>query len=391
MPEPTRGRDQEFEVTPGSFGPRGDAVVRGPDGRIISVPGAIPGERLRVKPMARRRGVIHTRIVEVLEASPDRVSPPCPEVARGCGACQWQHLDLSSQQAHKREIVADALGLAPEDRETILRPTVALPPDGFRTTLHAAVHRGRAGFRRYRSHRVVPVDGCLVAHPSLVELLVDGKFGDATEVLLRCGARTGARLAATEPAGAAIDVPADVGRDHVTESAAGRDWRISARSFFQSRADGVDALAAAVIDATDDLEAGRALDLYSGVGVFAGVLATHGWSVTAVESAASAVADSRVNLRDLDVTTLRADVTQWRPPPSDVVVADPSRAGLEPRGAEVVAASGARRLVLVSCDAASLGRDSALLHAAGYALTAATPIDLFPHTFHVEVVSVFDR
>ena len=98
-----------------------------------------------------------------------------------------------------------------------------------------------------------------------------------------------------------------------------------------------------------------------------------------------------MNLGQLGVDTVRADVGRWTPPISDLVVADPSRAGLGRPGVDVVAASRAHRVVLVSCDAASLGRDAALLGGAGYSLSYATPIDLFPHTFHVEVVSVFDR
>ncbi len=187
-------------------------------------------------------------------------------------------------------------------------------------------------------------------------------------------------------------MPSDVGREHLHEVAAGRRWRISARSFFQSRADGVDALGELVAGAADELGSpGRALDLYAGVGVFAGVLADRGWSVTAVESSGSAVDDARVNLRDVDVKVVRADVTRWRARKADLVVADPSRAGLDRAGAAIVTRSGARRVVLVSCDAASLGRDTRLLRRSGYALTSVTPVDLFPHTAHVEVVSVFDR
>ncbi len=215
-----------------------------------------------------------------------------------------------------------------------------LPATHFRTTVQAAVANGRAGFRRYRSHRVVAVDGCLVAHPRLEELLVHGEYGDASEVLLRCGARTGERLAMPTPLGTSIAVPADVRFDHVHELAAGREWQISARSFFQTRPDGVDALAAAVARAADEVgPAGRALDLYSGVGVFAGVLAARGWSVTAVESDGSAVQDARTNLADLDVSALRADVTKWKPRVSDLVVADPSRAGLDRHGVNVVVAT----------------------------------------------------
>jgi 23S rRNA (uracil1939-C5)-methyltransferase len=385
-------RDSEVELTPQEWGSRGDAVARDPDGRVFSVPGALPGERVRVKVLARRRGIVHARVVDIVEASPNRVAPPCPEVGRGCGACQWQHIDLEAQKAYKRELVAAALGLPDVPADAALRPTVALAPTGFRTTVHAAVTNGRAGFRRYRSHRVVPVDACLVAHPLLEELIVHGSYGDASEVLFRCGARTGERLVMPTPPGTPIDVPADVRFDHVREQAAGHEWRISARSFFQTRPDGVDALAAMVSAAAEEIEpAGRALDLYSGVGVFAGVLAARGWSVTAVESDRSAVDDARVNLRTLDVSSIRADVARWRPPMTDLVVADPSRAGLEKEGVRVVAASRARRVVLVSCDVTSLGRDATLLGRSGYKLSYATPVDLFPHTFHVEVVSVYDR
>lgn len=383
-------RGDEVELTPSGFGPHGDGVAHDAEGRAFSVPATIPGEHIRVKALARRRGIVHARLVEVIEPSQDRVGPPCPEVENGCGACQWQHIDLDAQRAYKRDLIAESLGL-PAD-SPLLRPTVELPATGFRTTIHAAVARGRAGLRRYRSHRVVPVDACLVAHPLLEELITDGGYGAATEVLLRCGASTGERLAAPTPQGTSIDVPADVRFDHVHELAAGRDWRISARSFFQSRPDGVDALAAVVAAAADEIEpAGRALDLYSGVGIFAGVLAARGWSVTAVESDRSAVADAHENLRPLDAKVVRADVGRWNAPRADLVVADPSRAGLERAGAGAVKRTGARRAILISCDAASLGRDAALLRQSGYELSAVTPVDLFPHTFHVEVVSVYDR
>jgi 23S rRNA (uracil1939-C5)-methyltransferase len=389
-PSPDRGT--EIELTPREFGIHGDVIARDPDGHVFSIPGGLPGEPVRVKALARRRGVVHARITAIVEPSPNRVGPPCPEVGRGCGACQWQHIDLEAQRGYKRGLVARALGLPDGVGDTRVRPTVTLAETGFRTTLHAAVTKGRAGFRRYRSHRVVAVAGCLVAHPLLEEMLVDGTYGDASEVLLRCGARTGARLALPTPSGAPIDVPADVRRDHVHELAAGREWRISARSFFQTRADGVDALAAAVTQAAAEIgPAGIALDLYSGVGVFAGSLAERGWSVTAVENNSSAVEDSRANLHGLDVSSVRGDVTTFAPPMSDLVVADPSRAGLDATGVAVLDASGARRVILISCDAASLRRDAALLRGAGYALSYATPVDLFPHTFHVEVVGVYDR
>ncbi|MFM8973200.1 MAG: hypothetical protein ACKOOG_11305, partial [Actinomycetota bacterium] len=217
-PRPQRG--DEWDVTPTAFGRTGDATARILGGRV-SIPGAIPGEVVRVRALAQRKGVVHAQVLEVLEASPDRVTPPCAEVANGCGACQWQHLGLEAQRREKRARIAHALGIASDD----LEPMVVLPDTVFRTTLDAAVDRGRAGLRRYRSHRTVPIDTCLVAHPLLAELITDADYGEATEVLLRCGARTGERMAAPLPADATIRVPADVGRDRFHVEAAGRTWR----------------------------------------------------------------------------------------------------------------------------------------------------------------------
>ena len=232
----------------------------------------------------------------------------------------------------------------------------------------------------------------MVAHPLLQDLLVDVRYPEAREVLLRCGAKTGERLVATKPSNVDADLPDDVLSDHFHEFAAGQLWRISASSFFQARSDGVDALAHLVEGAAAELGApSTAVDLYSGVGLFAGVLASHGWAVTAVEGSYSAVEDAKVNLHGLPVDVVRADVTRWTPGRSELVVADPSRQGLGSEGVRVVIATGARRIVLVSCDASSLGRDAALLQRSGYAMTAITHLDLFPHTFRVEVVSVFDR
>lgn len=366
----------------------GHALGREASGRVVFVPGALPGERVLVEIVSERPKSAMARLVEVLEPSTRRVVPPCPLLAAGCGGCQWQHASADEQRRMKVEIVANAVARA--GVELPGAPSmVELDPWAYRTTVRAAVVDGRAGYRRRESHDVLRVPECLVAHPLLADLLADGRFDGASEVLLRCGARTGERLAATVPAGLEISVPDDVHRDAFSEIAAGRRWRISAGSFFQARPDGADALAQLVAAAAG--EPGPALDLYSGVGLFSGVLAERGWTITAVESSPTAVADARANLDGLPVEIVQADVTRWAPPAVSLVVADPSRIGLGRKGVGVVAASGARRLVLVSCDAISLGRDSALLAKQGYRLTAMTLVDMFPQTSHVEVVSTYDR
>lgn len=379
-------------LAPTTLASTGEAIARDASGRVVFVPGALPGEEVAAEIEAERPKSATARLLSIDVASADRITPPCPEVARGCGGCGWQHLALDAQRRHKEGIVTTALRFAGVEPPALL-PTVALAPWGFRTSLRAGVTDGRAGVRAARSHHVVEVEGCLVLHPLLVPLLTECRYPGADEVLLRCGAATGERMAATTPVGRAAGLPPDVHPGWVHEVVAGRTWRVSAGSFFQSRPDGAEALVQLVAEAAGHAP-GTAVDLFSGVGLFAGALADRGWTVTAVESAASAVRDARANLGRSAVTVVRADATTWRAPvghqATDLVVADPPRVGLGRRGVSVVAASGAPRLVLVSCDAVSLGRDAAQLAKAGYQLASLQLVDLFPQTHHVEVVSVFE-
>ncbi|MBV9660877.1 MAG: class I SAM-dependent RNA methyltransferase [Acidimicrobiales bacterium] len=388
--------NQKLELRTTAMASHGHAVGRAPDGKVVFVGGALPGELVRVELTGDKSRYATARTTEVLDASPDRVAPPCPHVASGCGGCQWQHVTLPAQRRLKRQIVEESLHRLGHLRPPQLEPTVELAPWAYRTSLRAGVRDGRAALRRLRSADLVPAAGCLIAHPLLSDLLEGRRYGRAREVILRCGANTGDRLVATIPARLAVQVPAGVRPDHLEELAAGQRWRISAKSFFQSRPDGVDALAQLVSAAAHELafelgKPGRAADLYSGVGVFAGVLAHAGWSVVAVEGSASAFDDSRVNLRGLEVEATRGDVGRWTPEPVDMVVADPSRDGLGRDAVAVIAGTGARRVVLISCDVASLARDAALLGEIGYRVRSITPVDLFPQTFHLEVVSVYDR
>jgi 23S rRNA (uracil1939-C5)-methyltransferase len=366
-------------------------MARDATGRTVFIEDALPGDRVLVELTSQRKSHARGRVVTLIESEIERRPPPCEKVALGCGGCQWQHLDLDVQLDLKATMVRDALGTASGHPVAAPRTVARLGEWDFRTTVRAGVVDGRAGFRRLRSHEVIRADGCMTAHPALRELLDEGRFDGASGVLLRCGARTGERFVATVPSGVAASVPDDVRFDVVHEFAAGRLWRISGSSFFQSRPDGVDALAEIVGQAADQLSPGAAVDLFSGVGLFAGVLASRGWSVVAVESSRSAVGDAVVNVGHLGVRTDRADVNSWSPSRAELVVADPSRTGLDEPGVRVVSATGASRLVLVSCDVLSLRRDLRLLAAAGYRLTEWNLVDLFPHTSHVEVVSVFDR
>jgi 23S rRNA (uracil1939-C5)-methyltransferase len=258
----------------------------------------------------------------------------------------------------------------------------------------------------------VPIDHCLVAHPLVDELVHGGRFGEAEEVVLRVGVTTGERMAVASPTAEGVVLPDDVrvvGADEleagrrawIHEEVAGRRWRISAESFFQTRPDGAAALVDVVREMVSDrlAESGRPgrphtlLDAYCGVGLFAGALldGRAGWRAVAAERSRSSVSDARRNLADVDAKVVATPIEHLRAPKADVVVADPSRAGLGRAGVHVLASSGAPRLVLVSCDPAAAGRDTALLTGVGYRSVESVVVDLFPHTHHVEIVTRFDR
>ncbi|MFT3853334.1 MAG: TRAM domain-containing protein [Ilumatobacteraceae bacterium] len=422
----------------------GAGLARDEDGRVVFVDGALPGEAVTIRVVDERKDFARADVVEVLEPSPARVVPPCPHLAEGCGGCSWQHVEPAAQLALKVDVVRDALRRTAGLPDAPVRPGGAVPAWGYRTSLRLAVAPdGRLGLRRARRHDVVALDDCPVAHPLLSELLGRVRATGPGEVALRVGAATGeataltveprpgsgrarrsaGRRAASAASGLPWDdvsmpAPAPDGRGPSTRTArgagrsaagrlvvpdgvgvgstafldedvAGARLRVSAPSFFQSGPAAAGLLVATVGAAIGD-QSGRLVDAYGGVGLFGATVAAAEHEVVLVESSPSACADARVNLAQRRATVVESRVEAWAPQPADAVVADPARAGLQRDGAAVVAATGARRIVLVSCDPVSLARDATLLARHGYALRDTVVLDLFPHTPHVEAVTVFE-
>ncbi len=398
----------------------GEGVARDSDGRVVFVHGGLPGERVEVEITEQRKDFARAVVRTVEVASPQRVDPPCPEVAHGCGGCDWQHVAPASQRDLRVEIVRDALRRLGRIADPEVRAGPELPVERTRTTLRFAVSDGRLGMRRRRSHDVLTVVDCLVGHPQLTALLTDGLFDDAEEVTVRIGARTGERIAVVAPHARGVQLPADVRVVGLDELRAGRRlWyheevggcrlRVSAESFFQAGPEAAEALvevvarhAGAGLGGDDQRPEGRAfdegltvVDAYAGIGLFAAVFAARGarCRFVLVESGASAVADARINLAGIEPAPkiIRTQVERWHAQPADLVIADPPRTGLGKDAAQRLAATGAARIVLVSCEPAALGRDALILDGLGYRFAGATTLDLFPHTSHIEVVSTFDR
>lgn len=404
--------DGDLQLTPSGMAAGGDALARDADGRVVFVQGALPAERVIARLTETRRDYARAVVVEVLEPSPDRVVPPCAALAAGCGGCTWQHVAPTAQTRLKAAIVVDALHRIAHLADPPEPAVLDLPGPALRTTARLAVSAiGRAGHRPRgagsgeKAQEAVETDSCMAAHPLLEELVVRGRYQGSDEVLLRVGVASGERLVRLGAGATAAEVPADVlvvrqgdkRKAFVHEEVAGRRFRVSVDSFFQPGPVAAAGLVSAVAAAVGDRlrPGGHLVDAYAGTGLFGSVLgAASGARVTAIESDRSAASDARVNLHDVDAKVVTAEVARWearRSGPAEVVIADPARSGLGRPGVAALVATEAPRIVLVSCDPASMARDLVLLAGAGYRLSSVTLVDAFPHTFHIETVACFDR
>ncbi len=407
---------REFEVTVGPVAHGGHCVARA-EGRVVFVRHALPGERVVVRVTEDRQpGYCRADTVEVIEAAPDRVERPCPYSGPGrCGGCDWQHVSPEGQRRLAADVVREQLtrlgGLDAED--PVVRDLVVeeLPggPLRWRSRARFAVDRtGTPGLRRHRSHDVVVLDDCPITVETAaravlsrrwpgagaVDVAVDSTGAVTTTRLDRRGVPTSTRVlrpgqdVAAAPAGRA-------GR-----RAAGRDWEVEGTGFWQVHEAAADALVAAVAGLAGVRPGETVLDLYAGAGLFGGALAPaagESGRVVCVEADAEACAAAEANLAGLpqaevwqgevDAEGLTGLVEELGSAP-DVVVLDPPRAGAGPAVSRVLAGTGARAVVYVACDPASLGRDVAAFRAAGYRLVALRGFAAFPMTAHVECVGL---
>jgi 23S rRNA (uracil1939-C5)-methyltransferase len=385
-------------LRPDRFATGGEAIAREDGGRVVFVRGALPGETVTVELTTEKRDWARGHAVDVIEASPDRLTPPCASRRAGCGGCGWQHVTIDAQRAARVAIVREALRRTGGVTEPLVSDGGGVDPTGYRTTVRvAAGPDGRAGFRAEQTHDVVAAPACLVAHPTLAALLPALSIDPGVEPTLRVSVATGGLAARWDrAAGAVRGLPDDVaiGSSAVLEEeVCGQRLRVSMGSFFQSGPQAATLLVAAVRRAAPELVgAGLVVDAYAGVGML-GVCATDPRSrVIAIETSRSACADAERNLGHRDARVVRGEVGGWHAEPGadvDVVLADPARSGLGRPGTTALTRVGAAVLVLVSCDAASLGRDAKLLAAADYRHDRSEVVDTFPHTTHVEVVTRF--
>ncbi|MFI9554364.1 class I SAM-dependent RNA methyltransferase [Nonomuraea endophytica] len=410
-----------LELTVGPVAHGGWCVARH-DGRVVFVRHALPGERVRARVTEETTRFLRADAVEILQASPDRVVPPCPYAGPGrCGGCDWQHVTLEAQRAMKADVVAEQLRrLAGIDRKVVVEEVPGARDGlGWRTRVQfAATPEGELGFRHHRSHDIEVVDACLIAHPEVEAVGAEAhnwKGASGVEVIASSSGERNVVIAPRPRRTVAVpdlEAPASIlvnqgkgrsdarhGSGNLHERADDREFRVTGSGFWQVHPGAAETLLDAVLTYGQPEPGEWALDLYCGVGLFAAALAERvgdEGAVFGLESEAAAVRDARSNLRDLPQARVERGrveeaLDRFQIERADLVVVDPPRSGLGREVVDRIASLEASRIVYVSCDPATLARDLAWLDERGYPLTDLRAFDAFPMTHHVECVALLVR
>jgi len=407
----------------------GGAVARAPDGKVVFVRGAAPDEVVEAQIVSRRSRFDQAIVARVVRPSPSRVEPFCP-LAGSCGGCDWQHVDLDAQRSACRQILADAMGRA--GVEVSPDAVVPSPEDRawrHRARLHVASDPAglRLGFFRPGTHEVLDTPDCPVLAQPLLDaaaalrgLLAGRRLSGTIELSLADeGVLIAVHLAAApadleglqvalaqapEIQGGTVGAPgignrrfdAAVGSKGLAVHGKTHRIPVGAGAFLQANWAANALLVEQVVSAAQELAppGGRIMELYCGSGNMTLPLLEAGFSVEAWESAAPAVrALEGAAPSGAPLTVLRGDASKAlgrRGPAPDLVLLDPPRAGAKDV-CEALREHPVPAAIYVSCDPNTLGRDLAVLRKGGWSVERVTPVDLFPHTPHIEAVTALRR
>lgn len=417
----------------------GGAAIGRHEGRVIFVHYGLPGEKVRVRVTADKERFASGVVEEVLEASPDRVEPPCPHFGPGlCGNCQWQFIAYERQLILKREIVADQFQRIGKFKAVTVLPTIPSPEEyGYRAHMTFSAIPGSIptietdeegnvigeetegltlGFYNDEGKEIIPIDQCLILSPILDDIYQSLSLGapEIDRVKFQTGGTPENSMIILQtsddlPPEIEVDFPVSVnfllsdnepanliGSAQVRYPVFDRTFRVTAGGFFQINQPMAEVLVEEVLARLDLTGTESILDLYSGVGMLTAFIAEHADWVLSVESYPPAVTDADVNLADLDnvdlvegtVEDVLDDLDEVE---FDAVVLDPPRAGLNAYTIKKLLAVGAPKLVYVGSDPATLARDCKQLCTGGYKLVSVQPIDMFPQSYYIECVALLER
>ena len=415
------------------------------DGQVVFVHGGIRGETCDVRILKVLKNAAFGKVAAVAEPSPHRCEPDCPHYLR-CGGCAFRHMDYGEELWAKEQRVQDALtrlgGWSGTPEPILAAPTV----DRYRNkSLHPVSLAGDVGFYRARSHQVEDVADCLLLHPAanaaaqglrryirefdvacydeerhtglvrhlftrtnargqcLICVVINGERlpheAELVEILRRAvPSCVGVVLGVNTRSGNVVlgeEYRTLWGRDTLTDTLCGREFTLSVPSFYQVNREQAETLYETAVAYAGLTGTETVLDLYCGAGTITAMMARHCARAIGAEIVPQAVENPRANaarnglanaeflLGDAAHMAQKCAAEGLRP---DVICVDPPRKGLAPEVIDAVAEMAPRRVVYVSCDPATLGRDVKRFAEKGYTVQRATAVDMFPRTAHVETV-----
>ena len=412
-----------------------EKLVNGGDGLghlnhlAIFVPRTAAQDVVKVRITRRKKNFARAELLEIVSPSSSRVAPPCPFFLNGCGGCQWLHLDYDAQLEIKTALVVESIHHALKSNlEDIPAILPMSNPVHYRNkaTVKCALAGDKTlelGFFARQSHQVVdvfaqPKGECLALSRG------NNRFLNECVIALRdhfswlrqrkvtsIAVRSAHSAAGGQPARISTDLPAFIfaGRkkivDLVTEQViihcGGRDFRVTGNSFFQTNTCQAEVLLKVIEKFLLLDPPGKVLvDLFSGVGLFSLSFADFFDRVYGVESSAAAVRDARFNAEAQGVNNVswiagRAE-DEFAPlaatlPRLDTVIIDPPRQGCDRRLLGYLSSSRVQKIIYVSCDLATFCRDLQVLAAGGFQVLSVQPVDMFPHTYHIECVALLTK
>ncbi|KOY16115.1 23S rRNA (uracil(1939)-C(5))-methyltransferase RlmD [Paenibacillus xylanivorans] len=444
----------------------GEGVGRA-NGYTLFVQGALPGETVRVRVMKTKKQYGYAKLLEIVKASPDRVSAPCP-IYDQCGGCQIQHMSYAGQLAWKRQLVVDnlqrigKLNVLVEDAEGAVKQGIRVlstmgMDEPWRYRNKAQVPIGAAegglvgGFYAKGSHRIIDMDTCLIQHEHNDEVVAKVKelgshlgisaYNEETgrgllrHVVVKKAFRTGEMMLVLVTNGRdiphkdawigsireAIPHVASIcqnvnkkqtnvifgdetrvlwGRDVIYDYIGDVQFAISARSFYQVNPVQTEVLYGKTVEYAGLSGKETVIDAYCGIGTISLFLAQHADQVYGVEIVPEAIEDARSNALLNEMKNVKFEVgasedviPRWKEQgiEADVIVVDPPRKGCDPRLLDTILEMKPERVVYVSCNPSTLARDLRVLEDGGYRTVEVTPVDMFPHTVHVESVAMLER
>jgi 23S rRNA (uracil1939-C5)-methyltransferase len=390
----------------------GGRMIARVDGQVVLVAGAIPGEQVTARVDRVGKGVLYATTVDVETPSSDRrPTAGDPE----CGGCLYAHVEYARQLSLKRDVIADAfvrIGKIPDAPRV---EVAASPESGYRMRARLHMRGRRVGFFREGTHEICDARATGQLLPDTcdaIDRLAAGVHSlglDVREIELSENVDASNRAVSLDTP-VAMDVQSSrrlAGTDGITGFGADATvhetlavgsvsvtLRRSVLAFFQGNRY---LLAALVNHVVSQVPEGASLvDLYAGAGLFAiGAAAAKRARVRAVEGDRVSAADLIANAAEYDdVDAVRQPVETFLaagPTRPDVLIVDPPRTGMSREALDGVIRLGAAKLIYVSCDVATLARDSRRLLESGYAIERANAFDLFPNTPHVETVVAFSK